>query len=458
MSRGEKRPAGARPEPWRPPARARPIDHTGSTVPGTSRRRCSRTPRSSTGTISAPGAEPAANRRLLSIVPEFGCPYQQDALALPGFAALHKDDSPAEILPHLDLQPRAAAAMRAFIGNTGGCSFCVFRFQDFTLLDTERTVEILMAQVRHLERAVGVREFSIQTENPLRLLRPFLERLAADRIPVERLAIRTMATILLAKADELRRALALARAHGTQIVLQQIGFESFDQEQLDRFNKGISVADNRRAARLLAELKAEFGETLEPFSGTGSSSSIPGPHPNHSGETWAPSPPMRPSFCPRSGCSRSSSSTIRSIPSSGSHRRRGSSSPRRTITDGTSASPTRAPRTSCRWCWRSIDICGNASPPAARRTSTATPTRSRAAAIAGSRPSSSRRALASYLAHGADAAAQRQEFFVLARWVDAVLERRRLNRRHMMVARSSDVGAAPPALAADRREVGVEPA
>jgi radical SAM superfamily enzyme YgiQ (UPF0313 family) len=215
------------------------------------------------------GRDPGAGRRLLSLVPEFGCPYQEDALAMPSFAGVERGESPAALLAHLDLRPRAVEAMRPFLANNGGCSFCVFRFQDYTLIDVERTVDILLVQVRELQARVGVRDFSLQTENPFRLLRPFLSRLVHDGIPVERLAIRTIATILLAKVDEFRRALAIAQEHGIQIVLQQIGFENFDQEHLDLFNKGITVAENRRAARLLSELKAEFGDAIEPFSGHG---------------------------------------------------------------------------------------------------------------------------------------------------------------------------------------------
>jgi radical SAM superfamily enzyme YgiQ (UPF0313 family) len=374
------------------------------------------------------GREPAANRRLLSIVPEFGCPYQQDALALPGFAPLHKDDSPAEILPHLDIHPRAAAAMRAFIGNTGGCSFCVFRFQDLTLLDTERTVALLMTQVRHLQQVAGVREFSLQSENPLRVLRPFLARLAAMRIPADRVAIRTMATILLAKADELRRALVLAREHGTQIILQQIGFESFDQEQLDRFNKGISVADNRRAARLLAELKAEFGDTLEPFSGHGLILFDPWTTPESLGRNLGAIAEDAPFLLPAVGVQSKlvfydpfnpifrlaqkegllvpsphdygwdfrfadprTADFVQMVLALDRHLRKRLAARGETDFDGGPGSDQ-----------DSVSSRGY------RRLETEL----------------FRRALASYLAHGADAAAQRQEFFALARWVDAVLEAR----------------------------------
>jgi hypothetical protein len=215
------------------------------------------------------GRDPGAGRRLLSVVPEFGCPYMEDALVLPEFGAVEAGDSPGRLLDHLRLSPRAETAMQPFMENTRGCSFCVFRFQDFTIMDVERTVDIVLTQIRHLHRVTGALDFSLQTENPFRILRSLVTRLRAEGPALERLAIRTFAAVLLAKADEFRRALDVARQSGLQIVLQQVGFENFDQRHLDIFNKGISVEDNLRAARLLGELKQDYGDTIEPFTGHG---------------------------------------------------------------------------------------------------------------------------------------------------------------------------------------------
>lgn len=251
------------------PAAARPIDHSGLTRRwDVSEEVLPYAPLLDWDYLGT-GRDAKAGVRLLSVVPEFGCPYMEDALVLPEFEGVEAGEPAGRLLDHLRLSPRAEAAMEPFIANTRGCSFCVFRFQDFTVIDAQSTVDLVLTQVRHLHRVTGAREFSLQTENPFRILRLLLTRLAAEGPAVERLAIRTFATVLLAKADEFRRALDLARASGMQIVLQQIGFENFDQRHLDIFNKGISVADNVRAAHLLTELRDEYGETIEPFSGHG---------------------------------------------------------------------------------------------------------------------------------------------------------------------------------------------
>jgi hypothetical protein len=252
-----------------PAAAARPIDHSGAIRRWDVREEVEPYAPLLDWEYLGNGRRPDANHHLLSLVPEFGCPYQADALAIGEFAGLARDEPPGALLPHLDLSPRAVAALRPFLANNGGCSFCVFRFQDFAPLEVEATVDLLMVQLRHLAAVTGARDFSLQTENPFRFLRRFLERVAAEKLPLERLALRTMATVLLAKEAEFRRALALARAQGIQIVLQQVGFENFDQRHLDLYNKGITVAENLRAARLLSALQADYGETIAPFSGHG---------------------------------------------------------------------------------------------------------------------------------------------------------------------------------------------
>jgi len=250
-------------------AAARPIDHSGTTRRWDVREEVLPYEPHLDWDYLGTGRDPAAGRHLLSVVPEFGCPYMEDALVLPEFEAIEAGESAGHLLDHLRLSPRAEAAMQPFVENTRGCSFCVFRFQDFTIMDAERTVDIVLTQIRHLHRITGARDFSLQTENPFRILRLLVTRLQAEGPAVERIAIRTFASVLLAKADEFRRVLEVARAGGMQLVLQQVGFENFDQRHLDIFNKGISVEENLRAARLLSELKHEFADTIEPFTGHG---------------------------------------------------------------------------------------------------------------------------------------------------------------------------------------------
>jgi len=49
---------------------------------------------------------------------------------------------------------------------------------------------------------------------------------------------------------------------GIYVLMSSIGFESFDDTILRNLNKGLSVANNLEAIRLLRQLKAEFPEQL----------------------------------------------------------------------------------------------------------------------------------------------------------------------------------------------------
>jgi len=201
-------------------------------------------------------------------VPEFGCVYQDDAFATAAFAGLRGAAARAE-LPGHRLTERAAGALQPFLDNARGCSFCVFRYQTPTLEAVEESVALCMEQLTVLQSLTGARQFSLQTENPFRLLEPLLDAIVASPVRVDALLVRTLPAVLLHKEEAFRRSLARARAAGIVLILQQLGFETFVDAQLERYNKGISAADNRRAARLLTNLKDAYGETLDCFTGHG---------------------------------------------------------------------------------------------------------------------------------------------------------------------------------------------
>ncbi len=214
------------------------------------------------------GERPAgANTHQLSVVAELGCVYQEDAAKNPIFLDLA--GAPRTGWAGVEMSERAERALSAYISNNRGCSFCVFRFQDFTHTPTAETVEQVIRQMDALAARYGARQFSVQSENPLRFLGALLDRLESRPYPVEALSIRTLPLILLQRGDALGRALTQARRMGITIVLQQLGFESFDDEHLARFNKGITAAQNRQVARQLATWAAEFPETLDALSGHG---------------------------------------------------------------------------------------------------------------------------------------------------------------------------------------------
>jgi hypothetical protein len=205
-----------------------------------------------------PERHPGAGLRELSLVPEFGCYHRlspdRGDLGTRSFAfreARHPGFGGR-------FTGRAEAVARRQLGdNRGGCTFCVFRWQSFTTPARPDAVELLVEQARHY-RALGVADFSLQSEDPFRLLPAALEGLQAAGASPRWLILRCTAAALLRGEAALREALRRSQAgQGPRLRVQQVGFESFVERDLELFNKGISASDNRAAARLLTRLEAE---------------------------------------------------------------------------------------------------------------------------------------------------------------------------------------------------------
>jgi len=215
-----------------------------------------------------PPRAPGSNLRVPSVVAELGCVWNRSALGGGSFY-----DGVEARRPDIDATPRATARLDdEFVGREGGCTFCTFRYlrgRD----QTQPTIELVLDQARVLVDA-GARGLSLQTEHPLPWLGELLDALASAGLAgaLDELHVRTIPWLLLRHEAELRHAISRARAHGIQLVLAQVGFEAFDPTTLAVYNKGLSVQENRSAARLLSEL--HDAETPA-FLGTGGHGLVP---------------------------------------------------------------------------------------------------------------------------------------------------------------------------------------
>jgi radical SAM superfamily enzyme YgiQ (UPF0313 family) len=139
-----------------------------------------------------------------------------------------------------------------------GCSFCdVAVDKGFCgRLD----METVLSQIRCLPQAQDGRKipFELINENPLPNLPELLREGArrGDRLSQIHLTLR--ADYFIAGAKYLREALSVAEELGIYILLSSIGFESFDDAILRNLNKGLTVAKNLQAIRLLRQLKEEY--------------------------------------------------------------------------------------------------------------------------------------------------------------------------------------------------------
>jgi len=209
-----------------------------------------------------------SNTRFASVVPEFGCEFRRDA-----FSGRYYDRLPAETPNRfLDAQRRTARARRAlnlYVKDTRGCAFCVFRFQDHLIASAVETARRAVQQMKWLQARYELTEFSIQSEAPFRFMEPLLDEIQSEEIPVNGFLLRTYPAALLRDEERIARTIEKAVAFGIRIRLQQLGFESFVQSELDHLGKGISVDDNLRAARFLSVMQKRWPNSVEMFKGHG---------------------------------------------------------------------------------------------------------------------------------------------------------------------------------------------
>lgn len=209
------------------------------------------------------GRHPHADRHGVSLIPEWGCPYQSRHRLSDG---CHDD---ARVLRPAGYTDRAwARVVRLYLDDVEACSFCIFRFQSFTSPRVEQSVEYLLTQTRYYWEA-GLRSFALQSENPFRVLRPFWQALRAEGRAPEELRLRTMVSILKSHESEISNLLHEIASEGTRIEVTQVGFESFVDRSLRLFHKGVSNWDNRRAARFLQSLDRQAGGRIRTIHGHG---------------------------------------------------------------------------------------------------------------------------------------------------------------------------------------------
>lgn len=140
-----------------------------------------------------------------------------------------------------------------------GCSFCIFQYQEYNSFSIEKTTELLLRQTLYLHDVHNVKSFQIQTENPLPFLNVFLTALLKKELPFHKVSIRTRPDFLLRYKNKLFEALNLAREKDFCLSVEQIGFESFYDNDLTLFNKRVEAKANIDVLSLLREIKNEYG-------------------------------------------------------------------------------------------------------------------------------------------------------------------------------------------------------
>jgi hypothetical protein len=206
-----------------------------------------------------------ANTESVSVVAGTGCPYAGSTKS-----TLQYDIGGTLRQLGFDLADTASQRLgEIFNRQTHGCSFCIFQLQEHRAYGPAKTADMLLKQADHLFSTYGTRAFPIQTENPFPFLNNFLQGLIAHRIPLEFVSIRTRPDILVKQKAKLVKALETAEKHGFHFSIEEVGFESFVEEELTLFNKGLDVQTNMEALELLREMKNQFNGYLSVHVGHG---------------------------------------------------------------------------------------------------------------------------------------------------------------------------------------------
>lgn len=167
-----------------------------------------------------------------------------------------------------------------------GCSFCDVAadkgFYGALNMDT------VLDQIQCLPETGDGRKipFELINENALPGLPLLLARLRERAIRPSRIDLTLRADWFLRGERRLREALVLADSMDASILLSSVGFESFDHRILKNLNKGLDVATNLRAVRLMRGLKEEFPMTWEYSTGNGAIHGFIHPTPWDTAETW----------------------------------------------------------------------------------------------------------------------------------------------------------------------------
>jgi radical SAM superfamily enzyme YgiQ (UPF0313 family) len=185
-----------------------------------------------------------------ALVAEFGCPYRARKLN-------HEyDNLSLRVLRSDSLSAKARKRIMDLFQERmrGGCSFCTC-VGTHVFLPVKETVACMMAQARFLQKTYGFKSFVIGSENPFRFIEQLIHQMVKEHIRLEILAIRSRVDWVNKNKRALLRMVEVAKKKDFTISVQQLGFESFIQSDLDVYNKGYKVTENYKAVELIRQLR-----------------------------------------------------------------------------------------------------------------------------------------------------------------------------------------------------------
>jgi len=193
-----------------------------------------------------------------AIVAEFGCAYRSRKLN-------HNYDNLSKgALSRNKFSVKARKRINDLFKERmrGGCSFCTCA-GSHVFLPVKETVACLMEQAKFLQKTYGFKSFVIGSENPFRFIEQLIHQMLKENINIELLAIRSRVDWANKNKKTLFKVVGLAKKNNFIISLQQLGFESLIQSDLDIYNKGYKVIENFKAVELIRKLKSIAPENFQ---------------------------------------------------------------------------------------------------------------------------------------------------------------------------------------------------
>jgi hypothetical protein len=206
-----------------------------------------------------------ANTGAVSIIAGTGCPYSRSVKRAVEYDVRGTINRLGYDVSEIGLKRLKGVFNR----RAHGCSFCVFQLQDYTSYPVAKTTDLLLRQAQYLYETHKTTAFHIPTENPFPFLNDFLGKLLKQTIPLDFVSIRTRPDTLLKQKVKLLKALDTAKDYDFHFSIEEVGFESFVEEELLLFNKGVSVKTNLGALALLRETKQMYEQNLSVHVGHG---------------------------------------------------------------------------------------------------------------------------------------------------------------------------------------------
>lgn len=180
-------------------------------------------------------APPRTSRRTL--FGNVGCPYAADPLERPFFAGvtLPADGSIARL----------------------GCAFCDLGGDYERRADAEVIAEVADQAAFWSERDPSVEEFVLSDQHAVRYLAPLLRAAAARGVRPMRWLFAARVDTFVRELQRVRAAVAAAEEVGQSVELYLSGYEAFSDDVLERFNKGVTVAEQLVAVEAMRSLARE---------------------------------------------------------------------------------------------------------------------------------------------------------------------------------------------------------